>query len=146
MSKFSDALSKLADALDTAASAVREAEAAAGVGAAKSEDSATDGVASKPAGPKAKGAAAAAPVAAKPAKGGKAKAPAITFEILKAKLTDVVNAKGKDAAKEILSEFGAVKLVDLDEDSFADAYAKAVEALSEEDEVDSTADVDMFGD
>lgn len=83
----------------------------------------------------------------KPAKAAKTKAatPAITFEVLKAKLTELVNTKGKEAAKEILSTFGAPKLVDLDEENYADAHAAAVAAMAEADEPASTDDDDMFG-
>lgn len=84
--------------------------------------------------------------AAKAAKPAKAAAPAITFEVLKAKLTELVNTKGKEAAKEILSTFGAPKLVDLDEENYADAHAAALAAMAEADEPPAAEDEDMFGD
>lgn len=81
----------------------------------------------------------------KPAKAAKKPAaPAITFEVLKAKLTELVNTKGKEAAKEILSTYGAPKLVDLDEENYADAHAAAVAAMAEPDAA-AGDDEDMFG-
>lgn len=144
--KFSDAMESLALSLEAGAAAARAAGAAAGVSDAKSGDSAADAVAPKSAGSKGKAAAATEAVAAKPAKAAKAKAAAITFEVLKAKLTDLVNSKGKEVAKEILSSFGAAKLVDLEEDEYQNAYNSAVEALNAEEETETTEEADdMFG-
>lgn len=139
-------MESLAAALDSAAEAARAAGASIDVEDAKSGNSAADAVAKPAAGSKTKAPAAAAPVAAKPAKAGKAKAPPITFEALKAKLSDVVDNKGKEAAREILSAFGAAKLVDLEEDDYEKAYSDAVAALAEEVETETTDDSDdMFG-
>lgn len=144
--KLAEMFGALAEGLESAAAAARQIEGGYANATAKSGDSAADGVAGGAAGSKTTKAAASAPVAGKPAKPAKAKPAAITFETLKAKLTELVNSKGKEAAKEILSEFGAAKLVDLDEENYADAHAKAVEAMAAEEE-DPTADDsdDMFG-
>lgn len=144
--KLAEGFDKLASALEQAAEAARSLESAINTADAKSGNGSDDGVAPGKPGPKGSKGAGAAAVADKPAKGGKAKPPAITFDILKAKLTELVNAKGKEAAKEILSEFGAPKLVDLDEENYAEAHSKAVAALAADDEDDSGGDDDdMFG-
>lgn len=143
--KLAESFGKLATALEEAAQAVREIENANAIADAKSSDGDNNAVASSKPGPKGSKTAT-APVAEKPAKGGKAKAPAVTFDILKAKLTELVNIKGKEAAKDILSDFGAAKLVDLDEENYAEAHSKAV-ALLAADETDSDDDADnLFGD
>jgi hypothetical protein len=137
----------LAEGLEAAAAAARALEGAYDNATAKSQSASDDAVAGKPAGSKGKGAAAAPAVAGKPAAKGKAKAPVITFDDVKAKLTELMNTKGKDAVKEILSEFGAAKLADLDTDSYADAHAKAVAAMAEEEEAtEAGGDDDLFGD
>lgn len=148
MGKFSDAFDKIAEGLEAAAVAVREAGAAAGTASAKSEDSTGDGVASGKSGSKGKTAPAAEPVAKPASKAGKAKAPTITFEILKAKLTDLVNAKGKESVKQLLSELGAARLGDLDEEQYTEAHTKAVELLNADEEEPATEgdNDDLFGD
>jgi hypothetical protein len=138
LSKQTDAFGKLAEALENAATAARELEAAGSAATTTAADEVVpDAGTKKKSGAK--------PAAEKPAKPAKAKTPAITFEILKAKLTELVNTKGKEAAKEILSEFGAPKLVDLSEDDYSDAHAKAVAALAD-DEEPAGEEEDMFGD
>lgn len=141
MSTKSTIYSALADLFTQLASA-EEAEEA------KSPNTAVDAVAGSSAGSKGKKATPPAEVAAKPAaKSAKPKAAAITFEVLKAKLTELVNAKGKEAAKEILSGFGAPKLVDLDEENYTEAHSQAVAAMAEEEPDDTSGDADdMFGD
>ena len=147
MSKLSALYGALAEGLENAAAAARQLEAADDLESAKSESAPVDAVAGSTGGSKGKSAAAAPAVAAKPAKAAKApKAPAITFEVLKAKLSELVNTKGKEAAKEILSQFGASKLVDLDEENYAEAHAAAVAAMAEDEEDTSGGDDDMFGD
>jgi len=112
----------------------------------KSLGGAVDAVAGGAAGKGKKGAASDA-VAAKPAgKSAKGKAAAVTFDVLKAKLTELVSAKGKEAVKEILSDFGAPKLVDLAESDYPAAYAQAVAAIAADEEEETTEDDDdMFG-
>lgn len=144
--KQAELFGKLAEGLEGAAAAARELEAAYANADAKSGSAAVDAVAAGGAGSKgAKGPAAAA-VAGKPAKGGKAKPPAITFDDVKSKLTDLMNVKGKDVVKAIMSEFGIAKLGELEEDNYADVHAKAVAALVEEEPDDPNGEDDMFGD
>lgn len=145
--KKSEILGDLATALEQAAAAVRKLESADEIVATKSSNEAGDGATSSaPRAGKKSAPAAAAAVATKPAKGAKAKAAAITLDVLRAKLTELVNAKGKDVAREILSGLGAAKLTDLDEDNYADAHAQAVEKLNEEEEeAAEDDDTDLFG-
>lgn len=135
----------LAAAFESAAAAATALAGAVANTDAKSGAGADDGVADSDAGSKGKKAAPAKEVAAKPAKGGKAKAPTFTFDDVKGKLTELMNAKGKDAVKTILSEFGAAKLADVDEGQYADVHAKALEAINA-DEEEASEDDDMFGD
>lgn len=139
MTKKSDLYSAIADLFTQLASA-EEVEDGKSVGGT------VNAAAGGAAGGKGKGATAAAPVVAKPAaKSAKPKAAAITFEVLKAKLTELVNAKGKEAAKEILSGFGAPKLVDLDEENYVEAHAQAVAAMVDDEPEVPADDDDMFG-
>lgn len=95
--------------------------------------------------PKSTGKAATKPVVAKPAGSGKKTktAPAITFDDVKTKMTDLMNTKGKEVTKTILSEFGVGKLVELEESSYADIVAKIDEAMAEDEAPDE--DEDLFG-
>lgn len=82
------------------------------------------------------------PAAGKPAKGKPAAADddEVTFESLKEKVTEVVNSKGKDAAKAILKQFKVEKLSDVPEAKFAKINAALDEALGE------AGGDDLFGD
>lgn len=137
-----DFLASLAEGLEAAAAAVREMEASEDVD--KSGDSGTDldGVAEPASKPGAKATVKA--VVAKSAAGGKKKAPpAPTFEDIKVKMTDLLNTKGKEVVKSLLSEFGVAKLVDIDAESYTDISTKIDEAIAEE-ENDEDED-DLFG-
>lgn len=136
--------SELADALESAAAAVRKIEGAYENAGTKSADVAANAGAGKPAKPVGKAAPAA--VAAKPAKGGKPKTPDITFDDVKAKLSELMEAQGQQVVKELLSEYGVAKLKDLEEDSYAECHAKAVEKLAEDTSEPVAEDDDMFGD
>ncbi len=84
------------------------------------------------------------PKGAKGKPAGKAKAAAdddeVTFETLKEKISELVNSKGKDAAKAILKTFKVEKLSDVAEAKFAKINAALDEALGEE------GGEDLFGD
>ena len=145
MSKtLAEAFGQLAEATEAAAVALRKIEGAYANASAKSGDSAADAVAGKSSGSKGSKGAAAAAVAGKSAKGGKVKAPTITFEDVQAKLTELMESKGKQAVKELLSEYGAAKLKDLEEENFSEIHAKAVELLNADEDGDDDDD-DMFG-
>lgn len=64
----------------------------------------------------------------------------VTFDSLKEKVTEVVNSKGKDAAKAILKQFKVEKLSDVPEAKFAKINAALDEALGE------AGGEDLFGD
>lgn len=81
----------------------------------------------------------------KGAKGGakaKAAAPAepedeeITLDSLKAKITEVVESKGKDAAKDILKKYKVAKLSDLPEAKYVKLDADLTAALADGEESD----------
>ena len=145
MSKvLAEAFGELAESMENAASALRKIESAYANAGAKSGGEAADAVAGKSAGSKGSKAAPTAAVAGKSAKGGKVKTPAITFDDVQGKLTELMEANGKQAVKELLSEFGAAKLKDLEEDNYAEIHAKAVELLNA-DEGEGEDDDDMFG-
>lgn len=147
MSKsLKDAFEALGEALEAAAAAARQIEGVYANSTSKSPNETGDAVAPADK-PRGKAKSDAPPVAAKPTGRGKAKGPAITFEILKAKLTEVVNLKGKEEVKTLMSEYGATKLVDIDEESYQEVFDKASALLVEEDEPESGggADDDMFG-
>lgn len=75
----------------------------------------------------------------KPAKGGKkTKAPEMDFDSLKTKITALVNAKGKDAAKELLAKYKVGKLSDLPEAKYGAFASDLDNALEDEDS-------DLFG-
>lgn len=146
MSKTLAALfGELASATEQQAAALRKLEGAYANASTKSEDSSGDGVAQAPAGSKDKKGAAAGAVAGKSAKPAKAKAPAVTFDDVKTKLTELMEKNGKQAVKELLSEYGAAKLADLEEDNYAEVVEKATEALAGGDEPEADEDDDMFG-
>jgi hypothetical protein len=144
--KLAEMFGALAEGLENAAAAARKIEGEYGNADAKSPSGAADGVAGKSAGSKGSKGAAAPAVAGKSAKAGKAAAPAVTFDDVKAKLTELMEAKGKQEVKELLSEFGAAKLADLDEGDYTEVHAKAVEKLAAEEDGDGDGDDDdMFG-
>lgn len=136
----------MAEGLEAAAVAARNMEAAYANAGSKSEDGAGDGVAGKSAGSKGSKGAAAGAVAGKPAGKGKTKAPVITFEDVKTKLTELMNLKGKDAVKTILSEYGAARLADLAEENFAEVHAEAVKGMAEDEAPPEGDGDDLFGD
>lgn len=148
MSKaLSGMFGELAEALEAAGAAARKIEDGYANAAAKSGSATGDAVAGGTSGSEGKKTAATAPVAAKTTKGSKAKTTVTTFDAVKAGLTELMNAKGKDAVKSILSEYGAAKLADLEEDSYTEVLAKAKEAAAEQEEAAGTEDPDdMFGD
>jgi len=77
----------------------------------------------------------------KKAKGkGKPAVEEVTLDSLKDKLTELVNKKGKDAAKELLKKAKVAKLSDLQEKH----YAKFDELLTAE--LGESGDDDLFGD
>ena len=135
---------ELAEALENAAAAARKLEGAYGNATAKSTGTADDGVAGKTAKPSGASTAPAKKVAAKSAAGGKSKAPVITFDDVKAKLTELMEAKGKETVKQLLSEFGAAKLGDIGEENYGEIHARAVAAMVDEEDGGGDDD-DMFG-
>lgn len=144
--KLAEIYGRMAESFEAAGAAARELESGYSKSGGDPAGEADDDVAVSPAGSKAKASAASKKVASKPAKGGKAKPPAITFEDLKTKLTELMDLKGKDVVKAIISEFGASKLAEIEEDSYADVVAKVDEAMADEVEEEPAGDDDMFGD
>lgn len=144
--QLKEAFGNLAEALDNAAAAARVIEGVYANATAKSPDSAGDGVAGGKSVTGGKGGAPAKTVATKPAAKTKAKPAGPTFEDVKAKLTELMNLKGKEIVKEILSEFGVTKLGDLTEDSYEDVVEKAATAMEPDEEPGNPDDPDdMFG-
>jgi len=143
--KLAEIYGRMAEALEAAGAAARELETGYDKSGGDEASGADDGVAGGGAGSKGKAVAAAKKVAGKPAKSGKAKPPAITFEDLKTKLTELMDLKGKEVVKTLMSEFGAAKLVEIEEDSYADVMAKIDEAMVADEEEVTTDDDDMFG-
>lgn len=143
--KLEAAFAKLAEALAMATEAAQEVATQYAVAGVKSGEGTGNGVAGGNAGSAGKGTPAAKTVAGKPAGGGKAKAPVVTFDDVKTALTELMNAKGKDAVKELMSEFGAAKLTEVEEANYADLLAKAKEAMAPDEEPAADADDDMFG-
>lgn len=57
----------------------------------------------------------------------------ITAEVLREKVVDLANAKGREAPRELLKSFGVAKIVDLDKDKYAEVYRAAEAKLQEAD-------------
>lgn len=142
--KVGELFGELAESLENAASTLRKIQNEFDGDATKSGGDAADGASGGAGGSGGKKGAAGKAVAAKSAKGGRSKAPSIDFDAVKEKLSELMTANGKQAVKEILSEFGAAKLADLEESDYAEVHAKAVEALNADEGSDD--DDDMFGD
>ena len=126
---------KATAAIDTITSGFAALAAALAAGAAVKDDDDDDDdlPAAKPA--KRNGKAAAAP-----AKKGRGKA--VDFDTLKAKFAELIKAKGKESAKEVLATFDdAEKLADLDEADYAKAYKAAQEAIDAEEDSDDDDDL-----
>lgn len=126
-----DMLDTLAEGLETAAAAVRELIEE---GVFNAEDAPDEPL--EPATPPKKG------VTVKKA-GGKKKI--VTFDELKEKMTDVMNAHGKEVVKGVMSEFGVQKLIEIDETSYADVMEKLNEAVAAAEAGAGGDDDDLFG-
>lgn len=146
--KLAELFGQLAEHVEGAASTLRKIEGVLENEDTKSGGAGDDGVAARPAKSAGKKGAESKAVAGKPAAGAKKKAPAITFDALKEKLSEVMETTGlgKQKVKELLSEFGATKLNDVDESDYADLHEKAVEALAAAADGGDDDDDDMFGD
>ena len=144
----SETLGQLAEALENAAAAVRKLESAEETATVKSADAPADGVAAPVPKPGRKAKAIPEQVDAKPTpeRATKPAVPVITVDQLKAKLTELVNLGGKEKVKTIINSFGAPKLVDLDEDHYAEAYSQAIAAIAAEDAPPAEDENDLFGD
>jgi len=124
---------KVAEQLDTISEAFMALAGAFRSGVEGGADTDGDGEVAKPVrGPKS----AAKPAASKPA-ATKAKAVEesdLTIDEVRAKLKELVEAKGKDKMVEALESVGAGKLGDVDESQYQELLDKAQEFIDEEDE------------
>lgn len=149
MSKKSEQYGAIAEAFENLGIAFRALEGTEENQDTKSPNAAGDAVASgagKPGRPKGNAAPA---VDTKPAgkpKGKPPAAPTVTYDALRAKLTELMTLKGKEVAKEILNGFGVNLLKELNESDYAEANSQAIAALAADDEVVTEDEDNMFGD
>ena len=124
---------KIAEQLDAISEAFMALAGTFRAGSSDTADSDGDGEVAKPV----RGAKSAAkPAASKPA-AKKAEAPAesdLTIDEVRAKLKELVEAKGKEKMVEALESVGAGKLGDVDESQYQELLDKAQEFIDEEDD------------
>ena len=124
---------KVAEQLDIISEAFMALAGTFRSGSSSDEDGAGDGEAAKPV---RSSKSTAKPAASKPA-AKKAEAPAesdLSIDEVRAKLKELVEAKGKDKMVEALESVGAGKLGDVDESQYQELLDKAQEFIDEEDE------------
>ena len=124
---------KVAEQLDIISEAFMALAGTFRSGSSSDEDGAGDGEVAKPV----RGAKSAAKPAASKPDAKKAEAPAesdLTIDEVRAKLKELVEAKGKDKMVEALESVGAGKLGDVDESQYQELLDKAQEFIDEEDE------------
>lgn len=124
---------KVAEQLDAISEAFMALAGSFRSGSSSDEDSAGDGEAAKPV----RGAKSTAkPAASKPAatKAKTVEESDLTIDEVRAKLKELVEAKGKEKMVEALESVGAGKLGDVDESQYQELLDKAQEFIDEEDE------------